>query len=79
MNDNRGAPEEGDIVPFPPRPPVGIGNQHYAIVAPEALRSLLDDLGRFIYGQGHLPLADRHRWFARVAAAAAGNAVLASP
>lgn len=78
MNDNRGSPEEGEIVPFPPRPPVGIGGQHYAIVEPEALRGLLEDLGRFIYGQAHLPLAERHRWFARVAAAAAVNAVLDS-
>ena len=78
MNDNRTPPDAGDIVPFPPRPPVGIGGQHYAIVEPQALRGLLDDLGRFIYAQTHLALADRHRWFARVAAAAAVNAVLDS-
>lgn len=74
------------FVPFPPRPAVAgpsttpandaTASTVYEIVTPAALRGLLEDLADCIYAQSHLPIDARHRWFARVAAAASVNALL---
>ena len=68
-------------VRFPPRPPVALQGADgtrivYETVEAELLRGLLEDLARFAYAQTHLSMAERHRSFARLAAAAAVNALL---
>ncbi len=64
------------IVPWPARPAVLLGPVRYEIVRPAMLRGILDEAAAFVFAQQGLSEEARHHLFARVAAAAAVNALL---
>lgn len=64
------------ILRWPARPPVLVGHIRYEIVSPAELRRILDEAEAFIFAQRALSTRQQELLFARVAAAAAVNALL---
>lgn len=64
-----------NIIAFPGRPRVRIGNTVYEVVEPRTLRAMIEAIAERVYGQAQLSRADQDAWFARTVAAAALNAL----